>query len=46
MCFGPEWARRLEEIAAKRGAWKRRAQSPAELARLTDGLVEAERWLP
>jgi precorrin-2 dehydrogenase / sirohydrochlorin ferrochelatase len=44
--FGPEWALRLERLGAKRAAWRRRPRPLAELARLTDAVIERERWLP
>ncbi|MGH6914275.1 MAG: precorrin-2 dehydrogenase/sirohydrochlorin ferrochelatase family protein [Geminicoccales bacterium] len=44
--FGPEWAERLEIIGARRTAWKRRARSLPELARLSDALIDRRRWLP
>jgi precorrin-2 dehydrogenase/sirohydrochlorin ferrochelatase len=44
--FGPEWAGRLERVAAKRTAWRRRERPLAELARLTDAVVEHKGWLP
>jgi precorrin-2 dehydrogenase / sirohydrochlorin ferrochelatase len=42
--FGPEWAERLDRIAAKRAAWRRGGRSLEELARLTDASVRAEGW--
>jgi precorrin-2 dehydrogenase len=44
--FGPEWALRLERLGAKRTAWRRRARPLDELARLTDAMIDHERWLP
>lgn len=43
--FGEEWADRLDQIGAKRTAWRRRARSLAELARLTDALIDRNGWL-
>lgn len=44
--FGPEWALRLEQIGARRSAWRRRARPLAELARLSDALIDRRGWLP
>ena len=44
--FGPEWALRLEQVSARRSAWRRRARPLAELARLTDALIDRRGWLP
>ena len=44
--FGPEWALRLEHIGARRAAWRRRARPLAELARLTDAMIDRRGWLP
>jgi precorrin-2 dehydrogenase / sirohydrochlorin ferrochelatase len=43
--FGPEWAERLNRIAARRTAWRRRGRPLEELARLTDASIDAEGWL-
>jgi precorrin-2 dehydrogenase / sirohydrochlorin ferrochelatase len=43
--FGPEWADRLNLIAAKRAVWRRPGRSLGELARLTDATIDANRWL-
>ena len=43
--FGPEWADRLNRIAAKRSAWRRPGRSLDELARLTDATIDANGWL-
>lgn len=43
--FGPEWAERLDLVARKRGAWRRRPRELAELARLTDAVVDHQGWL-
>ena len=44
--FGPEWALRLERLGARRTAWRRRARPLDELARLTDAMIDHQRWLP
>ena len=44
--FGPEWADRLNTVGRKRDAWKGRARSITELARLTDATIDAKGWLP
>jgi precorrin-2 dehydrogenase/sirohydrochlorin ferrochelatase len=44
--FGPEWAERLDRVGAKRAAWRRRERPLAELARLTDAVIERKGWLP
>jgi precorrin-2 dehydrogenase / sirohydrochlorin ferrochelatase len=43
--FGPEWAERLNAIAAKRTAWRRLGRPLGELARLTNATVDANGWL-
>jgi precorrin-2 dehydrogenase/sirohydrochlorin ferrochelatase len=43
--FGPEWAERLNLVAAKRAAWRRPGRPLAELARLTDAVIDANGWL-
>jgi precorrin-2 dehydrogenase/sirohydrochlorin ferrochelatase len=43
--FGPEWARRLEQVSDKRAAWRRTRRAPAELAQLTDALIDRRGWL-
>jgi precorrin-2 dehydrogenase/sirohydrochlorin ferrochelatase len=42
--FGPEWAARLEQIGSKRKAWRRKARSLDDLARLTNATIDAEGW--
>lgn len=42
--FGPEWAERLKTVGMKRDAWKRRARPIAELARLTDAMIDSKGW--
>jgi precorrin-2 dehydrogenase/sirohydrochlorin ferrochelatase len=44
--FGPEWALRLEQVSARRAAWRRRTRPLAELARLTDAMIDRRGWLP
>jgi precorrin-2 dehydrogenase/sirohydrochlorin ferrochelatase len=43
--FGPEWAGRLALLRAQREAWRRERCPPAELAALTDALLNANGWL-
>jgi precorrin-2 dehydrogenase / sirohydrochlorin ferrochelatase len=43
--FGPEWADRLNLIAARRAAWRRPGRPLEELARLTDATIDAKGWL-
>jgi precorrin-2 dehydrogenase/sirohydrochlorin ferrochelatase len=43
--FGPEWADRLNRIAAKRAVWRRSGRSLDELARQTDATIDAQGWL-
>jgi precorrin-2 dehydrogenase / sirohydrochlorin ferrochelatase len=43
--FGPEWADRLNLIAARRAVWRRPGCSLDELARLTDATIDANGWL-
>lgn len=43
--FGPEWAARLESLAAQRSAWKAEGRGAAAMARLTAAKVDAEGWL-
>jgi precorrin-2 dehydrogenase/sirohydrochlorin ferrochelatase len=43
--FGPEWAGRLNAIALRRTAWRRRGRPLGELARLTDAMIDANSWL-
>lgn len=44
--FGPEWAERLELIAAARARWREEGASFAELNARTDAIIDAESWLP
>ena len=43
--FGPEWAGRLDDVAAKRSAWRRRPRPLEELVRLTDATIDRRGWL-
>lgn len=43
--FGPEWAERVEDIAAVRQAWKAEGVSMAELAARIEARVAAQGWL-
>jgi precorrin-2 dehydrogenase/sirohydrochlorin ferrochelatase len=43
--FGPEWAARLDAIASKRSAWRRRGRPLGELARLTNATIDRNSWL-
>jgi precorrin-2 dehydrogenase/sirohydrochlorin ferrochelatase len=43
--FGPEWADRLNMIAARRALWRRRGRPLDELARLTNATIDAQGWL-
>lgn len=43
--LGEEWAERLETIARKRSAWRRRPRPLEELAALTDAVIDHQGWL-
>jgi precorrin-2 dehydrogenase/sirohydrochlorin ferrochelatase len=43
--YGPEWAQRLALLRDQRAIWRRDRPSPAELAALTDALLQANGWL-
>lgn len=43
--FGPEWAARVEELAAARQAWKAEGITFAELAAKVDAFVASRGWL-
>jgi precorrin-2 dehydrogenase/sirohydrochlorin ferrochelatase len=43
--FGPEWAERLNALAARRGVWRGRGRRLGELARLTNATIDANGWL-
>lgn len=44
--FGPEWAARVEELAAARTAWKAQGLSMTELAEAVAAFVAERGWLP
>ena len=44
--FGPEWASHTAQIGAYRNEWRRQGASIAELARMTDEIIEARAWMP
>lgn len=44
--FGPEWAERVEDLAAARLAWKAEGIGFAELAARVEAFVAARGWLP
>ncbi|MFN3233720.1 MAG: bifunctional precorrin-2 dehydrogenase/sirohydrochlorin ferrochelatase [Alphaproteobacteria bacterium] len=43
--FGPEWAGRLDELAAKRRQWMNEGADLPTLARRTDAMIEENGWL-
>ena len=43
--FGPEWADRLNSIAARRALWRRPGRPLDELAALTNATIDAAGWL-
>ena len=43
--LGDEWADRLETIARKRNAWRRKPRNLEELATLTDAVIDHKGWL-
>ena len=43
--LGQEWAERLETIARKRRAWRRKPRRLDELAALTDAVIDHRGWL-
>jgi precorrin-2 dehydrogenase/sirohydrochlorin ferrochelatase len=43
--YGPEWDERLEHLARKRAAWRRRPRPLDELAALADAVIDARGWL-
>jgi len=43
--LGDEWADRLETIARKRNAWRRKPRDLEELATLTDAVIDHKGWL-
>lgn len=44
--YGPEWDQRLDDLARKRTAWRKRPRALEELAALTDAVIDGKRWLP
>lgn len=45
-CFGPEWAGRVDEIAALRSGWRAEGVPMAETARRIAALATERCWLP
>ncbi len=43
--FGPEWAGRVDEVAARRAGWRAAGADVAAVGRLTDSLVARRGWL-
>jgi len=43
--FGAEWGGRLDELARKRTAWRRRPRTLAELAALSGATIDCKGWL-
>jgi precorrin-2 dehydrogenase/sirohydrochlorin ferrochelatase len=43
--FGPEWADRVDEIAARRAAWREAGASAEEIACWTDAWIGRQGWL-
>jgi precorrin-2 dehydrogenase/sirohydrochlorin ferrochelatase len=43
--FGPEWALPPEQLGARRDVWQRQRRHPAELAYLTNALIDRRGWL-
>ena len=41
----PEWAGRLEELAAQRGIWRTKGASMKKLTELTDKYIDDRKWL-
>jgi precorrin-2 dehydrogenase/sirohydrochlorin ferrochelatase len=44
-CFGPEWAERVDVLARKRSAWRRRPRGLEELSSLTAAVIQRKGWL-
>jgi len=44
--FGPEWALRVDQLGSRRAGWRRQRRPLAELARLTEALIDRRGWLP
>jgi len=43
--FGPEWAGRLDQVAAQRNEWRQAGNTLPEVARKTDEFVDQQGWL-
>jgi precorrin-2 dehydrogenase/sirohydrochlorin ferrochelatase len=43
--YGPEWAARLDRLAAAREVWRAEGADTEELARRSDALIDGEGWL-
>ncbi|MEQ8964732.1 MAG: NAD(P)-dependent oxidoreductase [Azospirillaceae bacterium] len=43
--FGPEWAERLDEVSARRDAWRAEGKSLGEVATLTERHFDDRGWL-
>jgi precorrin-2 dehydrogenase / sirohydrochlorin ferrochelatase len=43
--YGPEWDERLDHLARKRAAWRKRPRALEELATLTDAVINGKGWL-
>lgn len=43
--FGPEWADRLEELAAVRRQWREQGLTPGEVSRRSDAYLDEKEWL-
>ena len=43
--FGPEWADRVDDVAARRTAWRSAGADMATLGNRTDALIARRRWL-
>ncbi|PWR22801.1 precorrin-2 dehydrogenase/sirohydrochlorin ferrochelatase family protein [Zavarzinia aquatilis] len=43
--FGPEWAGRLEELAAIRRQWREQGLTPGEVSRRSDAYLDEKEWL-
>lgn len=43
--FGPEWATRVDDVAARRTAWRSEGADMATVGNRTDALIARRRWL-
>jgi precorrin-2 dehydrogenase / sirohydrochlorin ferrochelatase len=43
--FGPEWAGRVEQLAAQRAGWRDAGADAAAIRRQTDDFLAAQGWL-